>query len=97
MNKNLLIEQSLINAELSFDIIRESKEFKSLDEGFQKYYEGCHKAGAEYGSSLHNDIDEGFFDRVKAGVARAGQAVKNVTGLGTQTSDSKDEIGRAHV
>lgn len=90
MNKTLLFEQSIINADLSFDIIRESKEFTSLDEGFQKYFEGCHKSGAEYGANLHNDIDEGFFDRVKAGFARTGQAVKNVTGLGTQTSDSKD-------
>jgi hypothetical protein len=37
-----------------------------------------------------NDIDEAFFDRLKANVSRAGQAIKNITGKGTQTTDSKD-------
>jgi hypothetical protein len=35
-------------------------------------------------------MEEGFFDRVKAGVVRTGQGIKNLSGFGTQTADSKD-------
>jgi hypothetical protein len=100
MNHQLLLEQSKIKAELSFDILKESKEFKSLDESFQTFFKECYDDGVSYGGQTlvlseqylaeGKDIDEGFFDRVKAGVARTGQAIKNVTGIGTQTTDSKD-------
>jgi hypothetical protein len=39
---------------------------------------------------LLESMEEGFFDRVKAGVVRTGQGIKNLSGFGTQTADSKD-------
>jgi hypothetical protein len=99
-NYNLIFEQAKLKADLSFDILRESTEFKSLDSSFQSFLKECYDEGAEYGANVNvmseqyltegKDIDEAFFDRLKAGFSRAVQAVKNVTGLGTQTSDSKD-------
>ncbi len=99
-NYNLMFEQAKLKADLSFDVLRESTEFKSLDSSFQSFLKECYDEGAEYGANVNvmseqyltegKDIDEAFFDRLKAGFARAGQAVKNVTGLGAQTSDSKD-------
>ena len=37
-----------------------------------------------------DNISEGFFDRIGSGLVRAKQAYKNATGIGSQTSDSKD-------
>ena len=100
MNHQLLLEQSKIKADLSFDILKESKEFKALNESIQTFFKECYDDGVSYGGQTlvlseqylaeGKDIDEGFFDRLKAGVARTGQAIKNVTGIGTQTTDSKD-------
>jgi hypothetical protein len=99
MNNNILFENIKLKAELSFDILKESKEYKQLSSEIQSTMEECYNMGSEYGAALaitegtlteNGDIDEGFFDRFKANISRAGQAVKNITGLGTQTTDSKD-------
>jgi len=99
MSKQLLFEAAKLKAELSFDILKETKEYKHLSPEIQSTMEECYNMGSEYGAALamtegslneNGDVDEGFFDRFKANVSRAGQAVKNITGLGTQTTDSKD-------
>lgn len=94
---DILIENIKLKAELEYDILFESKEFRSLDSGTKSFLKECYDMGVNTGIYFHQNeqmllesMDEGFFDRVKAGAVRAGQGIKNLSGFGTQTADSKD-------
>lgn len=94
---DILIENIKLKAELEYDILFESKEFRSLDSETKSFLKECYDMGVNTGIYFHQNeqmllesMDEGFFDRVKAGAVRAGQGIKNLSGFGTQTADSKD-------
>ena len=91
-----LIENIKLKSDLQYDILFESKEYHSLDSGIKTFMKECYDMGVNTGIYIQQDkvllesVDEGFFDRVKAGVVRTGQGIKNLSGFGTQTADSKD-------
>jgi hypothetical protein len=93
---DILIENIKLKSDLQYDILFESKEYHSLDSGIKTFMKECYDMGVNTGIYIQQDkvllesIDEGFFDRVKAGVVRTGQGIKNLSGFGTQTADSKD-------
>ncbi len=92
----ILIENIKLKSDLQYDILFESKEYHSLDSGIKTFMKECYDMGVNTGIYIQQDkvllesVDEGFFDRVKAGVVRTGQGIKNLSGFGTQTADSKD-------
>ncbi|MFZ9876872.1 MAG: hypothetical protein ACO3EY_07450, partial [Candidatus Nanopelagicales bacterium] len=92
----ILIENIKLKSDLQYDILFESKEYHSLDSGIKTFMKECYDMGVNTSIYMQQDkallesINEGFFDRVKAGVVRAGQGIKNLSGFGTQTADSKD-------
>ena len=93
---DILIENIKLKSDLQYDILFESKEYHSLDSGIKTFMKECYDMGVNTGIYIQQDkvllesVDEGFFDRVKAGVVRTGQGIKNLSGFGTQTADSKD-------
>ena len=95
MNNNL-IENIKIKSDLQYDILFESKEYHSLDSGIKTFMKECYDMGVNTSIYIQHDkvllesVDEGLWDRVKAGTARVGQGLKNVSGIGTPTTDSKD-------
>jgi len=96
MNNNL-IENIKIKSDLQYDFLFESKEYHALDSENKIFLKECYDMGVNQSIYLHQQdkallesIDEGLWDRFKAGAARVGQGLKNVSGIGTQTADSKD-------
>jgi hypothetical protein len=93
---DILIENIKLKSDLQYDILFESKEYHSLDSGIKTFMKECYDMGVNTSIYIQQDkvllesVDEGFFDRVKAGVVRTGQGIKNLSGFGTQTADSKD-------
>jgi len=94
---DILIENIKLKSELQYDILFESTEYHSLDSSTQTFLKECYDMGVNTGIYFHRNeqmliesMDEGFFDRLKAGAVRAGQGVKNLSGFGSQTADSKD-------
>lgn len=94
---NTLIENIKIKSDLQYDILFESHEYQNLDSGTKTFLKECYDMGVNTGIYFHQNeqmllesMEEGFFDRVKAGVVRTGQGIKNLSGFGTQTADSKD-------
>jgi len=94
---NTLIENIKIKSDLQYDILFESHEYQNLDSGTKTFLKECYDRGVNTGIYFHQNeqmllesMEEGFFDRVKAGVVRTGQGIKNLSGFGTQTADSKD-------
>ena len=96
MNNNL-IENIKIKSDLQYDFLFESKEYHALDSENKIFLKECYDMGVNQSIYLHQQdkallesIDEGLWDRFKAGAARVGQGLKNVSGIGTPTADSKD-------
>ena len=96
MNNNL-IENIKIKSDLQYDFLFESKEYHALDSENKIFLKECYDMGVNQSIYLHQQdkallesIDEGLWDRFKAGAARVGQGLKNVSGIGTPTTDSKD-------
>jgi hypothetical protein len=94
---DILIENIKLKSELQYDILFESKEYQNLDSSTKTFLKECYDMGVNTGIYFHQNeqmllesMEEGFFDRVKAGVVRTGQGIKNLSGFGTQTADSKD-------
>ena len=94
---NTLIENIKIKSDLQYDFLFESKEYHELDSENKIFLKECYDMGVNQSIYLHQQdkallesIDEGLWDRFKAGAARVGQGLKNVSGIGTQTADSKD-------
>ena len=94
---NTLIENIKIKSDLQYDILFESKEYHGLDSNTKTFIKECYDMGVNRSIYLHQQdqallesIDEGLWDRVKAGAARFGQGLKNVTGVGQPNADSKD-------
>ena len=94
---NTLIENIKIKSDLQYDFLFESKEYHALDSENKIFLKECYDMGVNQSIYLHQQdkallesIDEGLWDRFKAGAARVGQGLKNVSGIGTQTADSKD-------
>lgn len=94
MNKNQLLENIRVKADLKYDLLFESSYYSTLDKETQDFLKENYDRGVSLGIRLLEShphlLDEGFFDRVKATGARAIQGAKNITGIGTQTADSKD-------
>lgn len=93
----ILIENIKLKSDLQYDILFESKEYHGLDYDTKSFIKECYDMGVNRSIYLHQQdkallesIDEGLWDRFKAGAARVGQGLKNVSGIGTQTTDSKD-------
>jgi hypothetical protein len=96
MNK-ISIENVKIKSDLQYDILFESNNYNTLNIETKQFLKECYDLGVkntielyQQNPNLFESIDEGYFDRLKAGVARAGQGLKNVTGIGSPTTDSKD-------
>ena len=94
---NTLIENIKIKSDLQYDFLFESKEYHALDSENKIFLKECYDMGVNQSIYLHQQdkallesIDEGLWDRFKAGAARVGQGLKNVSGIGTPTADSKD-------
>jgi len=94
---NTLIENIKIKSDLQYDFLFESKEYHDLDSDNKTFLKECYDMGVNQSIYLHQQdkallesVDEGLWDRFKAGAARVGQGLKNVTGIGTPTTDSKD-------
>jgi hypothetical protein len=94
---DILIENIKLKSELQYDILFESKEYQNLDSSTKTFLKECYDMGVNTGIYFHQNeqmllesMEEGFFDRVKAGVVRTGQGIKNLSGFGSQTADSKD-------
>jgi len=94
---DILIENIKLKSELQYDILFESNEYQSLDSSTKTFLKECYDMGVNTGIYFHQNeqmllesMEEGFFDRVKAGAVRAGQGIKNLSGFGSQTADSKD-------
>ena len=94
---DILIENIKLKSDLQYDILFESKEYHNLDSDTKSFLKECYDMGVNRSIYLHQQdkallesIDEGLWDRFKAGAARIGQGLKNVSGIGTQTTDSKD-------
>ena len=94
---DILIENIKIKSDLQYDFLFESKEYHELDSENKIFLKECYDMGVNQSIYLHQQdkallesIDEGLWDRFKAGAARVGQGLKNVSGIGTQTADSKD-------
>ena len=94
---NTLIENIKIKSDLQYDFLLESKEYHALDSENKIFLKECYDMGVNQSIYLHQQdkallesIDEGLWDRFKAGAARVGQGLKNVSGIGTPTADSKD-------
>ena len=94
---NTLIENIKLKSDLQYDFLFESKEYHELDSENKIFLKECYDMGVNQSIYLHQQdkallesIDEGLWDRFKAGAARVGQGLKNVSGIGTQTADSKD-------
>ena len=92
-----LIENIKIKSDLQYDFLFESKEYHALDYENKIFLKECYDMGVNQSIYLHQQdkallesIDEGLWDRFKAGAARFGQGLKNVSGIGTPTADSKD-------
>ena len=84
---NTLIENIKIKSDLQYDILFESKEYHSLDSGTKTFMKECYDMGVNTSIYIQQDkvllesVEEGFFDQVKAGAARFGQGLKNVSGI----------------
>lgn len=94
---DILIENIKIKSDLQYDFLFESKEYHALDSENKIFLKECYDMGVNQSIYLHQQdkallesIDEGLWDRFKAGAARVGQGLKNVSGIGTPTADSKD-------
>ena len=94
---DILIENIKLKSDLQYDILFESKEYHGLDSNTKTFIKECYNMGVNRSIYLHQQdqallesIDEGLWDRVKAGAARFGQGLKNVTGVGQPNADSKD-------
>ena len=94
---DILIENIKIKSDLQYDFLFESKEYHELDSENKIFLKECYDMGVNQSIYLHQQdkallesIDEGLWDRFKAGAARVGQGLKNVSGIGTPTTDSKD-------
>jgi hypothetical protein len=94
---NTLIENIKIKSDLQYDFLFESKEYHDLDSDNKTFLKECYDMGVNQSIYLHQQdkallesVDEGLWDRFKAGAARVGQGLKNVSGIGTPTTDSKD-------
>ncbi len=94
---DISIENIKLKSDLQYDILFESIDYNSLDIETKQFLKECYDLGVNNLIELHNqnlnlfkNIDEGYFDRLKANVARVGQGLKNVTGIGSPTTDSKD-------
>jgi len=94
---DILIENIKLKSDLEYDILFESKEYYGLDVETKSFLKECYDIGVNRSIYLHQQdqtllesIDEGLWDRFKAGAARFGQGLKNVSGIGTPTTDSKD-------
>jgi len=94
---DILIENIKLKSDLQYDILFESKEYHGLDSNTKTFLKECYDMGVNQSIYLHQQdqallesIDEGLWDRVKAGAARFGQGLKNVTGVGQPNADSKD-------
>ena len=94
---DILIENIKLKSDLQYDILFESKEYHGLDSNTKTFIKECYDMGVNRSIYLHQQdqallesIDEGLWDRVKAGAARFGQGLKNVTGVGQPNADSKD-------
>lgn len=98
MDKKQILENIRVKADLRYDLLFESSYYSTLDKETANFLKENYDRGVSLGldilksnpNLINEDIDEGFFDRLKATGARAVQGVKNVTGIGTQTADSKD-------
>ena len=101
MNKQL-IENIKLKSDLQYDLLFESSYYSTLDDNTKLFIKENYNRGVNLGleilennphlisESNDENIDEAWLDRLKATGARAIQGVKNVTGIGTQTADSKD-------
>lgn len=94
---DILIENIKLKSDLQYDILFESKEYHNLDSDTKSFLKECYDMGVNQSIYLHQQdkallesIDEGLWDRFKAGAARFGQGLKNISGIGTPTADSKD-------
>jgi hypothetical protein len=94
---DILAENIKLKSDLQYDILFESKEYYGLDSNTKTFIKECYDMGVNRSIYLHQQdqallesIDEGLWDRVKAGAARFGQGLKNVTGVGQPNADSKD-------
>ena len=94
---DILIENIKLKSDLQYDILFESKEYYDLDSDNKTFLKECYDMGVNQAIYLHQQdkallesIDEGLWDRVKAGAARFGQGLKNVSGVGQPNTDSKD-------
>ena len=94
---DILIENIKLKSDLQYDILFESKEYHGLNSDTKSFIKECYDMGVNRSIYLHQQdkallesIDEGLWDRVKAGAARFGQGLKNVTGVGQPNTDSKD-------
>jgi len=98
MDKKQILENIRLKADLRYDLLFESSYYSTLDKELAIFLKENYDRGVNLGldilksqpNLINEDVDEGFFDRLKATGARAVQGVKNVTGIGTQTADSKD-------
>ena len=105
MNKQL-IENIKLKSDLQYDLLFESHDYDQLDSDLKSYLKESYDSGVNFSINIQKDtallemvekdpmilesIDEGLWDRLKAGAARFGQGLKNVSGIGTPTTDSKD-------
>ena len=103
---NTLIENIKIKSDLQYDFLFESNQYEQLDSDLKLFLKESYDSGVNFSIDIQKDkvllemieqdplllesIDEGLWDRFKAGAARVGQGLKNVTGIGQQTTDSKD-------
>lgn len=98
MNKQQILENIRVKSDLRYDLLFESAYYSTLDKGTQKFLKENYDRGVNLGLEIlqnnphliSENMDEAFWDRLKATGARAVQGVKNVTGMGAQTADSKD-------
>jgi len=85
----LLFENKKVKAELEFDLLLESSEFDSSSQSDKQLFREAYEMGMNTGRSLFigNEktealLNEGIWDRFKAGAAGAYQGAKNVSGFG---------------
>lgn len=98
MNKQQILENIRIKSDLRYDLLFESSYYSTIDKPTQEFLKENYNKGVNFGLEIlknnphliSENMDEAFWDRLKATGARALQGVKNVTGIGTQTADSKD-------
>ena len=85
-NKNILTEVGFLKSELMFETALNECKMSKSDKDFMLE---CHAIGYSHGkvissesSRLNESIDEGLWDRIKAGTAGAYQGLKNVSDFG---------------